>query len=104
MGPEPIGLEWLLPADRVAYRVAVGAELAALQLAERRGIRLTRMQLDAVAAGSIHRDPAATAVLERRVRESLLRWSRSGRQPDRELALLDSLRAELTVWKVRAGP
>lgn len=94
----------LRSTDLAQYRAAVEAELVALRAAEARGIRLTQSTLDSAGASGSGREAARLALLERRVTGYLRQWSAADGVPDVELQLLDSLRSELVVMKVRAGP
>ena len=66
-------------------------------------MRLTTRELDSVGGLSIGAGPNAIALLDERVGVFLRGQSGGGELPDSELASLDSLRAELAVWRIRAG-
>lgn len=85
------------------YGAGLEAELQALRRASDRGVRLTATDLDSIGAVASGLPPPAFHRLERETSEFLQHHDR-GPVDSTLVPRLDSLRSELLVWRVRAGP
>jgi ATP-dependent DNA ligase len=95
------------PPDSVAelsrYRVGLMAELGALHQAVEAGRRLTGETLDSIAGAASGLAADDFRELDGRL-TPMLTQTAGGAAADPVIRGLDTLRAEVLVWRVRAGP
>ena len=90
-------------ADMRHYGTALDAQLRALRRAASAGVRLSAFELDSIGATASSLAPPVFRRLEHDLSSTLQHhaWPPGSNAP---LDRLDSLRAEVLVWRVRAGP